>query len=280
MKTPLLILTTLAATLTACVYTPERNAALDQARSRYATAQATPQVTALAPEELNVAGTSLRVAEQAMTDGSPSSTVDHLAYMANQRVVIAQETASSRASQAVIESAAAERERMRLATRSAQVDSAERRLAQSQMREQRSDARVDELESQLRDLRAVNTDRGIVVTLGDMLFYTGQSRLLRSSNDDIAKLADFFRRNPGRTASIEGHTDNVGSANANYALSEQRAIAVKQALMARGVASDRLSMQAFGQDSPTASNDSASGRQLNRRVEIIISPHSGAMSSR
>lgn len=280
MKTSLFILTTLAATLTACVYTPERNAALDQARSRYATAQASPQVTSLAPEELNVAGASLRVAEQAVTDGSSASTVDHLAYMTTQRVVIAQETAASRASQAVIESAVAERERIRFATRSAEVDSAERRLAQSQMRTQRSDERGNDLEAQLRDLRAVNTERGIVVTLGDMLFYNGQSRLLSSSAGDIARLADFFLRNPGRTAAIEGHTDNVGNARANYALSEQRAMAVKQALMAQGVAADRLSTQAFGEGSPTAMNDSASGRQMNRRVEVIISPYSGEMSSR
>lgn len=280
MKTRILVVATLTAALAACSSVPERNSALDQARSRYVAAQANPQINALAPDELKSAGESLRVAETAMTDGSPTTTVDHLAYMTAQRVVIAQETASSRASQAITTGAAAERDKMRLGMRTAEADSAQRQLAQSQQDVQRSDARISSLESELKELNAKETPRGMVVTLGDVLFRTGQSQLQPASAIDLAKLADFFKRNPERNASIEGHTDSVGNANANYTLSEHRANAVLTALVQLGVPADRLRTQAFGEDNPTASNDNATGRQMNRRVEIVFAPQSAGASAK
>lgn len=272
MKARILVVATLTAALAACSSVPERNSALDQARDRYAAAQTNQQVNALAPDELRSAGASLRVAEKAMTDGDDIATIDHLAYMASQRVVIAEQTASARASQAITSSAAAERDTMRLSMRTAEADTAQRQLAQSQQDVQRGDARISSLESELRDLNAKETPRGMVVTLGDLLFRTGQSNLQPSSANDIAKLADFFKRNPERTAVIEGHTDSVGSANSNYVLSERRANAVMTALVRQGVPANRLRTQAFGEDNPTASNDNATGRQMNRRVEVVIAP--------
>lgn len=272
MKTRILVVATLTAALAACSSAPERNSALDQARDRYAAAQTNQQINALAPDELKSAGESLRVAEKALTDSSPVTTVDHLAYMTAQRVVIAEQTASSRASQAITSGAAAERDTMRLSMRTAEADTAQRQLAQSQQDVQRSDARISSLESELKELNAKETPRGMVVTLGDVLFRTGQSQLQPASANDIAKLADFFRRNPERTASIEGHTDSVGSANANYNLSERRANAVMTALVRQGVPADRLRTRGFGEDNPTASNDNTTGRQLNRRVEIVFAP--------
>lgn len=270
MKTRILVATTLTAVLAACSSVPERNSALDQARGRYVSVQADPQVNALAPDELKSAAESLRAAESAMADGSPTSTVNHLAYMTAQRVVVAQETASSRASQAITAGAAAERDKLRLSMRTAEADTAQRQLAQSRQEVQRSDARVSSLEAELRELNAKETPRGMVVTVGGVLFRTGQSQLLPASASNITKLADFMKRNPERTASIEGHTDSVGNANSNRMLSEQRAQAVMTALMRMGVPADRLSTQGFGEDNPIASNDNATGRQMNRRVEVVI----------
>lgn len=272
MKTRILVVATLTAALAACSSVPERNSALDQARERHASAQADQQISALAADELRTAGQSLREAEKAMTDGSPITTVDHLAYMASQRVVIAELTASARASQAITSGASAERDEMRLSMRTAEADSAQRQLAQSQQDVQRGEARISSLESELKELNAKETPRGMVVTLGDVLFRTGQSQLQPGSANDIAKLADFFRRNPERTATIEGHTDSVGSANANYALSERRANAVLSALIRQGVPANQLRTRAFGEDNPIASNDNNTGRQMNRRVEIVIAP--------
>jgi outer membrane protein OmpA-like peptidoglycan-associated protein len=118
----------------------------------------------------------------------------------------------------------------------------------------------------------------MVVTLGDMLFDTGKAQLLPGGSRNITKLAEFFAKNPDRTASIEGHTDNVGSAAMNYTLSERRANAVMGALVAAGVPRGNLSTRALGPDMPAATNDTAAGRQMNRRVEIVIAKSSAVAS--
>lgn len=132
------------------------------------------------------------------------------------------------------------------------------------------DAQLNELELQLKDLNAKKTDRGMVVTMGDVLFDSGQARLLADGNRNMVKLAEFFRRNPQRRASIEGFTDSVGSASANLDLSGRRANAVMSALIELGVQANRLNAQAFGEEMPVASNGTPAGRQLNRRVEIVF----------
>ena len=294
-----LVTFTTLATLAACSSTPDRNSALDQARSRYNAAQNDAQVATLAPEELKRAAESLRMADKALADGGTVASVDHLAYMTGQRVTIAQETASSKAAQTAVEGAAAERDRMRLASRTREAEVAQQKLAASQqtnaikdaelanagaaanaaaataaMREQaivdRSNARVNDLEMQLKDLNARKTDRGMVVTLGDVLFDSGQARLLADGSNSMVKIANVFRDNPQRKALIEGYTDSVGGADANYALSERRASAVMSALINLGVPAERLSMKAHGEEQPVASNSTAAGRQLNRRVEVLF----------
>ena len=132
------------------------------------------------------------------------------------------------------------------------------------------DAQLNELELQLKDLDAKKTDRGMVVTVDDVLFDSGQARLLAEGSRSMVKLADFFKRNPERTASIEGFTDSVGSATANLDLSQRRANAVMAALIELGVPANRMSAEAFGEEMPTASNVTPIGRKLNRRVEIVF----------
>ncbi len=312
------------ALLAACASVPERNAALDSARSNYEIAQGQNRVVMLAPEELKRANEALRAAELAKSNGAAPTTVDHLAYMAQQRVTIAQASADSRAAQAVTAGAGAERDRMRLALRTQQADVAQRQLAsaerdntrtQQQLADSRQnnartaaalqssqqnnavqaaeldkataaaqadrdrlarrDAQVGDLQAQLRAIDARKTERGIVVTLGDMLFSTGQARLQGDGAVKMTKLAEFLKRNPNRRASIEGYTDSVGSADSNQALSDRRAHAVMDALVEQGVPSNRLSTEAFGERRPVASNDTVSGRQQNRRVEIVFGPEAG-----
>ena len=311
-----LVLATLAA-LAACSTVPARNASLDLARNRFDAAQGQSQVVALAPDELKRASEALRVAEQAQSQGANLATVDHLAYLASQRVTIAQDTAASRAAQAVTAGASAERDRMRLAMRTQEANAAQRQLASAERTQVRSaqelaayeqalassersnankaaelaqaaaaaqadrdrlarrDAQVDDLQSQLAELNARKTERGIVVTLGDMLFDTGRAELKGDGNRTMAKLADFLSRNPQRRAVIEGYTDSVGTAAFNQDLSDRRARTVKNALQNLGVAADRLSTQAYGEDSPVADNATAAGRQQNRRVEVVFAPAAG-----
>ena len=296
MNTRLLTLITLTAALGACSSMPERNSDLDRAQGRLRSAQNDAQVAQLAPDELKQASDTLVMAEKAWSDNEPKSKVDHLAYMGAQRVVVAQESASSRASQAVIAGAAAERDRMRLQQRTAEADRARQQLASAEqsnanktaalaqadaatLREQAradsSDARANALAQQLLELNAKKTERGYVVTLQDVLFDTGQARLMPESAGFLARLADAFKRNASLTAAIEGYTDSVGGSNANYELSDRRANAVKTALMSLGVRDEQLTVRGFGENNPVASNDTVDGRQMNRRVEIVFGSQSG-----
>jgi len=276
----------LVATVAACSSAPVRNDALEQARSRLDAARANTQVASLAPDELKVATDAMLAADAAAKARAKKPTIEHLAYMATQRVTIAEETAASLAAQAVTASAAAERDKMRLALRTAEADAAQRALTASEqeaarkaaelaMAKQRNEARVSDLEAQLAELNAKKTDRGMVVTLGDVLFDTGKSQLRPGSNTNLAKLAEFFKRNPERKAMIEGYTDNVGSAGMNLALSQRRATAVMDALLGMGVTTGQLDTRAYGLEKPTADNSTAAGRQMNRRVEIVFAEVAG-----
>lgn len=133
-----------------------------------------------------------------------------------------------------------------------------------------ANARLAELEAQLQALNARPTPRGMVVTLGDVLFSTGQSELLAGASANMQRLAEFLRANTEQNAAIEGYTDSVGAATCNYALSQRRADAVRAELINLGVQPDRLSTRAFGEDNPVATNDTETGRQMNRRMEIVF----------
>lgn len=129
---------------------------------------------------------------------------------------------------------------------------------------------TENLQRQIVELNARNTDRGLVVTLGDVLFATGQSTIVGSNNSNLTRLAVFLNRYEDRAVMIEGHTDNVGAESANMNLSQNRAEAVKRYLVSQGVAASRLSTLGKGEGSPVSSNDTNTGRQQNRRVEVII----------
>jgi outer membrane protein OmpA-like peptidoglycan-associated protein len=123
------------------------------------------------------------------------------------------------------------------------------------------------------ELKARQTERGWVLTLtNDLLFDTGKATLKPGGKRAVEKLAQFMREHPDRDISIEGFTDSSGPDDVNRSLSERRAEAVKQALVARGVETNRIDARGYGQAFPVASNDTPAGRQLNRRVEIIINP--------
>ena len=293
----------LAATLLlgACSSLPADNAALMSARAAFEGARNNAQTRELAAAELSAAGTALNRANEAFTRGDKLAEVDHLAYLASQRVAVAQQTARQKAADAQLLSAEAERDRSRLAARTSEADSAQmlaqrsqqeaqaaqRSAAASQMSAQSAQmqtadaqARAMQLEEQLRALNAKKTDRGMVVTIGDVLFDSGRAELKPGSARDMSKLADFFKANPQRTALVEGFTDSVGSEAANQDLSNRRAAAVQAALADMGVERQRISARGYGKAYPVAGNENASGRQMNRRVEIVLSDESGQIKQR
>jgi outer membrane protein OmpA-like peptidoglycan-associated protein len=288
----LLIVSTLAASMAACGALPDRHGPLERAHVLHDAARSDEQVTRLAPNELMRAEAALNQADAAAKAGGDNADIDHLAYVAQQRVTIAQEAATSRAAQAQVDRIAAERDQKRLAMRTREAESAQQQLAQSRRDNVRQDValnaantqvsrsqselaskdlQVKALEGQLSDMHAVSTDRGMVLTLGDTLFETGRSTLSAEGGRSMGKLVDYLKHDPTRGAVVEGHTDNVGSQASNMALSERRADAVLNALVRQGVRNDQLSTRAYGSAQPVASNETAAGRQMNRRVEVLLS---------
>jgi outer membrane protein OmpA-like peptidoglycan-associated protein len=304
-----------AAVLAACSSIPADNAMLEQARSDYRSAQANSQTQALAPAELKQAGDALARADAAFARRDDTAQVNQLAYLARQRVALAQEAAGRKGSEAAVAEASAERDRLRLAARTREADAAtqsaavanrdaassqrqseaaqreaaaaQQRAAASQQQANASqqqagdaEARTRMLEAQLRELNAKKTDRGMVITIGDVLFDTGQAQLKSGGMQNIQRLSGFLKEYPQRKALIEGYTDSTGSDNTNMALSGRRADAVMSALLGMGVSRGQLAAQGYGETHPVAGNDSSGGRQMNRRVEIVLSDENGALSAR
>ena len=120
-------------------------------------------------------------------------------------------------------------------------------------------------------LQTRDTARGLIVNMSDVLFDTGKYSLRPLAREKLAKVAGIVSGHPGLRLDVEGHTDSVGGDDYNQQLSEQRGDAVRNYLMQEGMAASSVTAKGFGETRPVASNDTASGRQQNRRVEIVIS---------
>lgn len=177
--------------------------------------------------------------------------------------------------QATLAQEAADKQAAALAQAQAAADKQAAELAEAQAEAERNQALIAQQEQQLKELNAKKTERGMVITLGDVLFNVNKAELSSGGINNVKKLADFLNKYPQRKVMIEGHTDSRGSDTYNQALSERRAEAVQKALGNMGVSSDRITTRGYGESSPAATNDTAAGRQINRRVEIVLSDDSG-----
>lgn len=258
-----------------CVSAPPKPDGLDAARSKLTQLQSDPQLATRAPQAIKEAEMAMRAAEEPRKD---AELTNHLVLIADRKVDIARAQATSALLVDQRKALSAERETARLDARTREADIA--RVDATSARADADSARVDadaamlqaaELQRQIADLNAEATDRGLVVTLGDVLFETGSSELKGSAAGNLNKLAAFLNKYQERTVIIEGNADNVGDDAYNLGLSQRRADSVKSYLMSQGVASTRLVASGKGEGSPIASNDSATGRQQNRRVEVVIS---------
>lgn len=315
--TPTLLV--IAALLGGCSSVPRSTTLLEQTHSDYLAAQNNPNIASYAQLEMKQARDALAQADAAANDRDSAEKIDKLAYLARQKIALTQEVAKQKAAEAQVVSAGKERDQIRLDQRTNEADQAKARAEQSrvaaqiaqsdaaearrktqlaqgdavkaqneaaeaQRQTQEAQARAAQLAAQLQaqldDLAAKKTERGMVITLGDVLFGTDLARLNPDGMRTAQKLADVLQQNPQRTVLVEGFTDSTGTAPHNQELSERRATAVRSALQDMGVARERVAIRGYGQTYPVAANDTAQNRQLNRRVEIVLSDASGKITQR
>jgi len=129
---------------------------------------------------------------------------------------------------------------------------------------------TNQLEQELAELKAKETERGLVYTLGDVLFEFNDTELKAEALRNLYPLVTFLKEHPKRDLFIEGHTDGIGSEAYNLQLSEQRAVAVGAFLVSNGIAPERITAYGSGKAYPVASNATEAGREQNRRVEVVI----------
>jgi outer membrane protein OmpA-like peptidoglycan-associated protein len=250
MRSPSLLLWIPAAAFVAACASGTNPAFLD-ANAAYRAAAGDPKVTANAPVELHDAQQALDRAAQAQDDRKSDDEIEHLSYLARRRVEIAEARADQKVAEQSSEALADQKDAVLLDARKREVDALTRELA---------------------ELKARETDRGIELTVGDVLFDVGQASLKPGATTSLGRLAAFLREHPDRKVLIEGHTDSSGTPSYNLDLSLARADSVARALVGDGVDGDRISPRGFGESTPVASNDSAAGRLQNRRVEIVVVP--------
>jgi outer membrane protein OmpA-like peptidoglycan-associated protein len=291
-----------AVLLTACASAPVEPDGAAALRARLTQLQSDPQLGSRAPLAMEQANIAVTMAEKPETDKVRSA---HLEFMADRKISIARADAESQLAIDQRKGLSEQREAMRLQARTQEADAANQRanMAQANAANQqqmtdaansRADAaqanasdqaqqadaaraaaadaarQADELQRQIDGLQARVTDRGLVLTLGDVLFASGAANLNSGGDVHLGKLAGFLNKYPDRTALIVGYTDNIGGQDYNLGLSQRRADSVKFYLVQQGIDSSRLSASGQGMSSPVADNSSSTGRQQNRRVEVII----------
>lgn len=248
--------------LGACASTPETIEELETARAIVPQVEASPRA-GVAATDIAEARKSLDRANRLADEGGDVADIEFEAKVANKRAQIANEKILAAQARDDIEKGTAERQAVLVEARTRE---ARRRTMQAEEAQRRAEM----LEQELKDLRAKRTDRGVVVTLGDVLFDTAQSTLKPGAFATIDRLATVLKQDPERKVLIEGHTDSVGTEEYNQSLSERRAAAVQAALFERGVAGAQISTVGRGESVPVASNGNAGGRQQNRRVELVF----------
>jgi outer membrane protein OmpA-like peptidoglycan-associated protein len=275
MNTKLIAAISFALAMAACASAPQPNVALENARSAVRSAEADPNVATYAALDMHTARKELDAAEAASAARDEKG-IDQPAYLAAQTAHLAQLKASAKANDARVAAGKAERDQIQLSARTKEVGSALQKAANADAARDQANQQAAAIQAELDALKAKPTDRGLVLTLGDVLFDTGKADLNPGASRNLDQLVVFLTDHPERRVEIDGYTDNVGTDTFNLSLSERRADTVRNVLVNRGIDSSRIVTRGYGKDFGVASNVDSGGRQLNRRVEIVIGGVDGA----
>jgi outer membrane protein OmpA-like peptidoglycan-associated protein len=274
----LLVAAAVTSLLAACSTTPDRIEELETARAIVPQVEASPRA-GIAASYVSEARKSLDRANRLVDSGGRVGDIEFEAMVASRNAQIANEKILAAQAQEEIEKGTAERQAVLIEAREAESRRRQQQAESATEQAALAEHRASTLEQELSDLRAKKTDRGIVLTLGDVLFDTGMATLKPGAYTTIDRLATVLKQSPDRKVMIEGHTDSVGTDDYNRQLSERRAAAVQTALLERGVTSNQITAVGKGETFPVASNDNAAGRQQNRRVEMVFTDDASQVAS-
>lgn len=279
--------------LAACATVPQTPPEVVRLQSQLAQVKADQRVASNAPDAIDKAQAAVdAVARQAGNVGEPM--FEHRVYVANRLIQTADAMGLARYEEVRGKRLGRERDQLLLKAKTREAENArqdataarasadaERRNAEM-AREQAAMAQsqLQAMKAKLSDLKTKQTKRGLVITLGDVLFEVDKANLKSGATRSLDQLAKALRDDPNSHVSIEGHTDSTGSRMHNMALSRERAESVKSYLVAHGVDTARITTRGLGPDYPVATNKTAAGRQQNRRVEVIVKNPEGSGTPR
>ena len=251
--------------LAGCASHPNSDIALQQAGSDFQKVKEDSNVLRIAPKDVIRAGESLARADRLSSYWGSGGDVVHYAYLSQRYSAIAREHTELVLNEERAAKLELERQRLQLALREAKLLSVQQQGKW--------------LEEQIASLTTTQTDRGLVMTLGDVLFDTGQAELKNSANRTVLKIVQFLQLNPKRVVRIEGYTDSTGGEQENLKLSRDRAQAVADVLVDLGIDDKRIQVEGYGDQYPVEVNASERGRAQNQRVEIVFSDDKGQLGA-
>ena len=237
---------------------------LQEASAAYAQVKDDTDVLRSAPRDVIRAGESLARAERLAGYAGSGADVRHYAYLSQRYSEIAREHTKLADNQARLTKLDLERQRLQLALREAKLNSVQQQGKW--------------LEAQIAAMATEQGERGLVMTLSDVLFDTGEAELRNTASRTLLKLVQFLQLNPARSVRIEGYTDSTGAPEDNLRLSLARAQAVADMLVDLGIDDKRIQVEGYGDQYPIDANASERGRAQNRRVEIVFSDAKGRMA--
>ncbi len=260
------VIVTPALLLAGCATTPKENSQIIELQRQIDNLDSGPEGKRYAPIAVREAQESL---DKLKSFKGTAEEYQHQLFLTEKRIEIARENVSQKQAEETV--ASAELRRKDILLDAERQESARARDLAATMA-----GRAQELERQVSDLQAEETERGLVLTLGAVLFETNKATLQSGAQRTVQKVAEFLNQYPERNILIEGFTDSQGSDAYNQKLSQERAQTVRNELAKHGVTAERVDIVGYGEEYPVASNDNAAGRQQNRRVEIVISKENGA----
>jgi outer membrane protein OmpA-like peptidoglycan-associated protein len=209
-------------------------------------------------------------AEQAAREKAEADAAKAAALAQEQQAQLQAQAAQAQAETAQSQAAAAKAAALAQA-QAAQAEAERARQAAAQAEREKAALRAQLLEQLNTILQTRDSARGLIVNMSDVLFDTASYTLKPAAREKLAKISGIVLAHPGLNLKVEGHTDGVGSDEYNQELSENRASTVRSFLIDQGVPASAVTAQGFGKTQPVASNDTAEGRQKNRRVELVVS---------